>query len=277
MICVRERHVDGDVVNDLVAVPADGGEPQVLASGHDFYAAPRISPDGTRLAWLSWDDPDMPWDATDLWVADLTAAGGLAAERRVAGGPAESVLQPAWSPDGLLHFVSDRSGWWNLYRIDDEAAAAAAAAGQRGGEPLPATPLAPLDAEFAKPSWVFGLQNYVFLPDGRLLAYWSSGGADRLGLVTADPGAAAASTLTPIPCAFTAFGSIAALGNGVAVLGGSPSQGATIALLDAASGDLREVRRASSARDRPRLHLGARAHRVPHVLRARLGDRPARR
>ena len=94
----------------------------------------------------------MPWDATDLWVADLPAAGRLAAERRVAGGPAESVLQPAWSPDGLLHFVSDRSGWWNLYRIDDEAAAAAAAAGQGGGEPLPATPLAPLDAEFAKPS-----------------------------------------------------------------------------------------------------------------------------
>ena len=250
--CVRERHADSEVVNDLVAVPADGaGEPRVLASGRDFYAAPRISPDGTRLAWLSWDDPDMPWDATDLWVADLTAGGELAAERRVAGSPAESVLQPAWSPDGLLHFVSDRSGWWNLYRIDDEAAAAAAAAGQTSGEPLPATPLAPLDAEFAKPCWVFGLQDYVFLPDGRLLAYWSAGGADRLGVITADPGAAAASTLAPIPCAFTAFGSLAALADSVAVLGGSPSQGATVALLDAASGDLREVRRASSAQIDP--------------------------
>ena len=154
-------------------------------SGHDFYAAPRISPDGTRLAWLSWDHPDMPWDGTELWVADLTAAGGLAAERRVAGGPAECVLQPAWSPDGRLHFVSDRSGWWNLYRVDDEAAAAA----RRDEAASPAaTPLAPLDAEFAKPSWVFGLQDYVFLPDGRLLAYWSAGGADRLGVITADPG-----------------------------------------------------------------------------------------
>ena len=96
----------------------------MIAGGHDFYAAPRLSPDGRRLAWLSWDHPRMPWDGTELWVADVTAAGELAAERLVAGGPDESVVQPAWSPDGRLHFVSDRSGWWNLYRAAPDLPAA---------------------------------------------------------------------------------------------------------------------------------------------------------
>ena len=231
VICVRERHDAGDVTNEVVAVPADGaGEPLVLASGHDFYAAPRVSPNGKRLAWLSWDHPHMPWDETELWTADLAAGGGLTGERLVAGGPGESVVQPAWSPDGRLHLVSDRSGWWNLYRDD--------------GGPLAA--LVPRAAEFAKPSWVFGLQNYTFLPDGRLVAFWSERGHDRIGVLRPD-GAAAA--LEDIPCAFTAFGALAALdGGALAVLGGGPSQGATIALLDPASGELREVRRASQIR-----------------------------
>ena len=109
----------------------------------------------------------MPWDGTELWVADVTAAGELAAERRVAGGPTESVLQPDWSPDGRLHFVSDRSGWWNLYRLDGASA----------------TALAPLPVEFAKPAWVFGMQNYGFLPDGRVAAYFSGDGTDSIGLI----------------------------------------------------------------------------------------------
>ena len=125
-----------------------------IAGGHDFYAAPRLSPDGRRLAWLCWDHPQMPWDGTELWVADLTAAGGLAAERRVAGGPSESVLQPDWSPSGRLHFVSDRSGWWNLYRLDEgpaqaagttDAVAAAAGEGRRRRSPRcrPSSPSRP--------------------------------------------------------------------------------------------------------------------------------------
>ena len=164
LACVRER----GTVNDLVRVGADGlpglnavaGEGPVvrLAEGHDFYAAPRWSPDGTELAWLSWDHPNMPWDGTDLWLA---AADGSAA-RHVAGGPDESVSQPRWSPSGVLHWVSDRTGWWNVYA---------------DGDPDPVDRRA---ADDARPDWVFGQSSYTFLPDGRLVATWFEDGLSRL-------------------------------------------------------------------------------------------------
>jgi dipeptidyl aminopeptidase/acylaminoacyl peptidase len=119
LICVRERHTSAPhrVDNDLVALPllATPAEPRILAEGHDFYVAPAVSPDGTRLAWVTWDHPQMPWDATELWVADLVD-GVVTGAERVAGDNGESVQQPRWSPDGQLHWVSDRTGWWNLYR-----------------------------------------------------------------------------------------------------------------------------------------------------------------
>ena len=119
LVTVRERHeASGDVVNELVSLPTDGSaEPRVIASGHDFYAAPRLSPDGRRLAWLSWDHPRMPWDGTELWTAELAGDGTVSGERLVAGGPRESILQPLWSPAGELWFASDRTGWWNLYAV----------------------------------------------------------------------------------------------------------------------------------------------------------------
>ena len=105
LVCVRERHHDGKVDNELVALPADGGgvdgQPVVLAAGRDFYASPRISPDGRRLAWLEWDHPNMPWDGTELRLADLGGDGLAGDPATVAGGPEESVFQPEWSPDGV--------------------------------------------------------------------------------------------------------------------------------------------------------------------------------
>src|SRR5262249_35358092 len=150
LICVRERHdSDGpDAVNELVVLATDGsGDVRIIASGHDFYSTPRISPDGRQLAWLVWDHPRMPWDGSEVWVAELAPDGGLSNERCVAGGTEESIYQPEWSPDGVLHFVSDRTGWWNLYRVTDLA----------GGE---AVPLAAMEAEFGGPQWVFGMESY---------------------------------------------------------------------------------------------------------------------
>jgi dipeptidyl aminopeptidase/acylaminoacyl peptidase len=164
VVCVREvHHGEGAVANDLVAVALHrpGEEAVELVGGHDFYSTPRLSPDGTRLCWIQWDQPDMPWDSTELYVADFPAITNV---RRVAGGPGESVTQPRWSPSGVLHYVSDRSGWWNLY---DEAGAA----------------LCPMDAEFAEPDWVFGNASYGFGADGELVATWSSDGRNQLGSV----------------------------------------------------------------------------------------------
>jgi dipeptidyl aminopeptidase/acylaminoacyl peptidase len=169
LICVREDHTHGgEAVNELVALPPDGSrEVKVLASGRDFYASPRISPDGRRLAWMCWDHPRMPWDGCELWVADLGPSGRLDGARQVAGGEAVSIFQPEWSPEGVLYFVSDVSGWWNLYRLQDAKA----------------RPLAPAEAEFGAPQWGFGLSYYDFLPDGRLASIVSRGARDQLLLI----------------------------------------------------------------------------------------------
>src|SRR4029453_9601962 len=157
----RECHQDADVVNELVALPADGSaEPWVVASGHDFYAAPRPSPDGRRLAWLTWDRPCMPWDGADLWVADLGPDGRLGPASHVAGGPQESVVQP----EGILHFVSAQSGWWNLYC-------------ERHGQ---VEPLLSMAAEFADAPWELDYSSYAFMADGRIACRYRQHGRDRL-------------------------------------------------------------------------------------------------
>ena len=118
MVCVREDHSSSwrEAVNTIVAIDLERGGSRVLVSGASFYSSPRISPDGSSLAWLSWNHPNMPWDGCELWVAELLDDGSLGEGRLVAGGMDESVFQPSWSPSGVLHFVSDRSGWWNIYR-----------------------------------------------------------------------------------------------------------------------------------------------------------------
>ncbi|MGI8747255.1 MAG: prolyl oligopeptidase family serine peptidase [Deinococcus sp.] len=168
LICVREDHrMDGhEPRNELVAIDPAGDKAEggvILATGADFYAAPRLSPDGTRLAWMEWDHPNMPWDGTRLMLADVGEDGALRDVRLVAGGPRESVLEPRWSPGGVLHFVSDRSGWWNLYRLKREV-----------------EPLYPLDAEFSGPHWQFGLAQYAFLAEERLLCAYDQGGRTHL-------------------------------------------------------------------------------------------------
>jgi dipeptidyl aminopeptidase/acylaminoacyl peptidase len=168
IVCVRERHVGEEVLNELVVFPADGSaEPRVIASGHDFYASPRVDPAGSKLAWLSWDHPRMPFDGTELRVATFAEDGTLGDERLIAGGETESVVDPQWSPAGELHFVSDRTGWWNLYAA-------------RGDH---MRPLCPAEAEFAVPWWVFARERYAFLPDGRIACLVTRNAQDSLELL----------------------------------------------------------------------------------------------
>ena len=152
--------------NVLCAVSLANGAITDLASGHDFYSDPRLSPDGRQLAWVSWDFPQMPWDGTDLWVAPILDDGSLGEAVHVAGGTRESVVQPRWAPDGSLVFISDRSDWFNLYRWRAGSADAQA--------------LAPMEAEFAGPQWVFGLSDYGIDADGTVVASSFAMGEMRL-------------------------------------------------------------------------------------------------
>jgi dipeptidyl aminopeptidase/acylaminoacyl peptidase len=169
IVSVRERHEQAQVINDLVVLASDGsGAPTSIASGSDFYSFPRISPNGRRLAWTQWRHPNMPWDGCELLAADLSPEGRLSNVHHVAGGDGESVFQPEWSPESTLYLVSDRTGWWNLYRESDSRIEAAC----------------PVEADFGTAQWVFGLSRYAFLSDGRVAASYTQAGIDHLVLIS---------------------------------------------------------------------------------------------
>jgi dipeptidyl aminopeptidase/acylaminoacyl peptidase len=176
LVCVREDHVsrDAEPVNSIVAVPLDGGESpgEVVVGGHDFYAYPRFSPDGSRLLWIAWRHPRMPWEGTELWVADVLPAGGVANARHVAGGATESIFQPGWSPDGTVYFVSDQSGWWNLYR-------------ERGGS---IEAVCPANAEFGHPLWQFGMSTWACADPSRMVVTYGRRGRWRLATIDTGTG-----------------------------------------------------------------------------------------
>ncbi|MBM3809110.1 MAG: S9 family peptidase [Acidimicrobiia bacterium] len=177
LIGVREHNGE----NAIVAIPtatAAAGKPGVLVEGADFYSDPIVRPDGKFLAWLEWRHPNMPWDGTDLWVALFKADGSVGARRHVAGGRAESIFQPEWAPDGRLYFVSDRTGWWNLYRWSPSTSLRA------GGDPSEA--VHPMAAEFGKPQWTFSMVTYAFAGRTQIAATYTEGGRWKLGLINTE-------------------------------------------------------------------------------------------
>ncbi len=201
LVAVREEHAtasDGsEPVNTLVGISFDaddaGDAGMVLAAGYDFFSSPRLSPDGKRLAWLCWNHPNMPWDGTELWVGELDADGNIVRRELIAGGRDESIFQPEWSPegDGALYFVSDRTGWWNLYRARHEAATTASSretgadktdsAAESGAWRVEA--LCPREAEFGLPQWVFGYSAYAFIGGGRIVCSYIECGVSQLALL----------------------------------------------------------------------------------------------
>ena len=228
IICVREDHSDSgkEAVNALVELDLEGREPpQVLVSGNDFYASPRINPDGSRLAWLTWNHPNMPWDGTELWAGELQADGSLGRVERVAGSDTESIVQPEWSPDGVLYFVSDRMDWWNLYRWRD-------------GE---VEPVVPMEAEFGRPQWVFGTSTYAFESAGRIICAYTRQGNWHLASVDTATG-----ELAPIETPYSTIAQVRAAPGRALFLGGSPTEPESIVLLDLATGEADVLRRSSA-------------------------------
>jgi dipeptidyl aminopeptidase/acylaminoacyl peptidase len=229
ILAVREDHTGGgEAVNTIVAIALDGsGDVTVLAAGHDFFAAPRLSPDGSRLAFLAWDHPNLPWDGTELFVASIEPDGGLRTPaQRVAGSRSEWISQPRWSPGGILHFVAEPGGWMNLHRVRDGAVSA----------------VTELEGEFAYPDWQFGYRNYAFAPDGSILAIGRSGGRDRLYRIGED---GAAPEVVDLP--FTEMAALDVHGDRAVLEGAGPTTFNSVVLVDLRDGSHRIVRTSSTA------------------------------
>lgn len=232
LYAVRETHDEAApddasrVRNELVAIHLDGstGPGQVLVSGPDFVAAPRPDPSGRLLAWLEWDRPDMPWDATRLRLAEVGEDGIPGPARTVAGGPGVSVAQPEWAPDGVLHAVTDETGWWNLYAFPG------ATGGSGAGGAVAGRNLAPMQAELADPAWVFDRSSYGFTPDGGVLAAARRDGRDRL--LRIDPGGQPAWPDLP----FTELEGLRVAGDRAVAVAAGPREAPAVVLLDARTG-----------------------------------------
>jgi len=247
IVCVREDHTnqDSEAVNSIVAVSLEGSDDYglVLVEGNDFYSSPRLSPDGTQLAWLTWNHPNMPWDGCELWVGEFGEDGKLASTRWVAGGAAESIFQPEWSPDGVLYFASDRSGWWNLERISPD-----------GGIER----ISQAKAELGMAQWVFGMSSYSFASPESIVCSHVEHGVSTLATLDVNTG-----KLTPVDCPYTDIQYLRA-SNGKAVFrGGSPTDVASIVKLDLNTGQFETLRRSNDLETYPQYFSVPRAIEFP--------------
>ncbi|MET0941597.1 MAG: prolyl oligopeptidase family serine peptidase [Mesorhizobium sp.] len=241
-IGVREDHtVNAAPVNAIVAVDlAHPGEElgRLLVGGHDFFSSPRLSPDGRQLAWLAWDHPNMPWNGTTLYLAELDEAGAVASEPlAIAGGPEESIFQPEWSTEGThIFFVSDQSGWWNLHRFE--------LATQTVRQ------IAPMEAEFGRPQWAFGMSTFAFAGADRVVCTYSRAGLGKLAVFEL-----ATETLRVLETPFTEIASVRANGDQVVFVAGAPSLPVSVVELDLKSSQQRTLKRTTEVLDRTDLRI----------------------
>jgi dipeptidyl aminopeptidase/acylaminoacyl peptidase len=196
---------------------ADGSvAPHALVSDRDFVAFPCVSPGGSRIAWTAWDLPSMPFTSTELWTAELRVDGTLGSPQRVAGGSDESIFQPSWSPAGELYYVSDRNGWWNLFRLRDGRHEA----------------VSPMAAEQGWPQWFCSLASYAFLSTGQIACLVNRGAEQRLVLVDPESGAL---DEPDIPVTACGLPSLRAHGSRVVFVGASDTDAPAVISWDAVS------------------------------------------
>jgi dipeptidyl aminopeptidase/acylaminoacyl peptidase len=230
LVCVREDHTVNarEAVTTIVSLRLEGSPTpgKVIVSGHDFYSTPRFSPDSSQLSWLAWNHPQMPWDGTELWVADVAADGAIVQPRRVTGGETESIFQPGWSPDGTLYFVSDRTGWWNIHRLVDGRV----------------EPVHLMAAEFGRPQWQLGTCTWAFADASRLVVAYAQKGRWRLATLNLST-----STFRPVPTRVEPAESLAATHTHAVMVGGSAREPDAIVRVDLATGLVEKMRAASAA------------------------------
>ena len=223
LICIQEDHTGGgEAINRIVSINLKNGEDiRILAEGKDFYASPCLSPDGSQLCWISWEHPNMPWDGTELWVAQVNADSSLTEIKLVAGGKEESIFQPQWSPDGILCFVSDRSKWWNLYRVPGIT------------EKANVEPLYPLNAEFGLPQWVFGMSTYAFTSSNKVICTFTQNGIWNLATLNTTK-----KHLQQIETPYSSISCLKAQGKRVCFLGSSPTKPTSVIQANLSTGDI---------------------------------------
>lgn len=219
IICVVEDHGgDGEPSNYLGGIDLDSGNLVKLTEGHDFYSSPTLSADGSRLAWITWDHPDMPWDTTTLWEATL-AEGDLQNITVVAGGKNEAVQQPRYDNAGKLHYISDQNGWWNLYQFHQGKSQC----------------LCEKQAEFGVPPWVFGQSTYTFTDNGIVCVYAEKNEHRLARLVDGN--------LTDIDTPFTAINGVSVAGNLLATTCASATEFPSIVLFDLQTHSMENVKK----------------------------------
>lgn len=224
-VCENHEVAENEAENTLIQINLSTGEVATLASGDDFYSSPRLSQDGKQLAWLSWRHPDMPWDSTELWLGTRGRNGKLSNIKRIAGGNGESIFQPEWSPAGELFFVSDRSGWWNIYRVHDNETEA----------------VCPMAAEFGLPQWVFGLSTFAFVDSQRIVSSACILGSWSLGTIDLDE-----KKFVPIETPFTDIGFVVAQGENIAFCAAGPKEVDAVIEMDLRTKKPQVIRRASA-------------------------------
>jgi dipeptidyl aminopeptidase/acylaminoacyl peptidase len=232
LICVQEEHDSTDLepLNTIVSIDITKTDDMyVMAGGCDFYAAPRLSPDGSKLAWLSWNHPNLPWDGTNLQIANVIN-GFLSAPTLIAGGANEAIFQPQWSSDDTLYFISDRTGWGNLYCWHHATV----------------TAVCEFDAEFSLPQWVFGMSTYALVGKHRIVCTYSQGGVWKLALINTLSG-----HLTHLNVPYTDISSIRATGNSVYCCGASATQTNEISSIDLRTESRETLQRSSQLKIDP--------------------------
>lgn len=227
LICIGEDHGNAgeEAVNSLVSIPLhDDPQPRILITGNDFYSSPRIDPLGSRVAWLTWNHPNMPWDGTELWVAEFNPDGTLGKPELVAGGEHESIFQPEWSPAGDLYFVSDRNNWWNLYHWQENKVA----------------PVVEMEAEFGRPQWVFGMVTYGFMSASEIACTLSQDGQWKIGVIDLNT-----NELEIMDTPFTYVGDIKVRKNDIVMIAASPTDTSAVVTLNLQSRESEVLRKAS--------------------------------
>jgi len=172
LIAICETHKGDRVINSVVGIDVNSGEISDIESGNDFYASPRLNTSATQLCWQTWNHPDMPWDGNQLWLADIDEKGELKNKKHIAGDKNISVFQPQWSPEDILHFISDDSGWWHLYRYTNTDAS------------HEITQLTHGEKEFGLPQWVFAQSTYAFINDTDILCCYQTAGISTLATLS---------------------------------------------------------------------------------------------